>query len=172
MNINEAFRLRNRLKDRIRDLKERVANAEYEKTEHKEEHTWRLDGKTLKQTIEETDALMNLLSAFNEAIESANAVNRSDLVRMEALKQKLAFYSGIVQKCRKGKRFYYEYPDGHFGDKMLKVVKVLVIDQPSMVEKYNVLRSESDKLVAKLAQQNMHIQVDFDSLKIKEALEK
>jgi hypothetical protein len=34
MNINEAFRLRNRLKDRIRDLKERVAAAEYEKTEN------------------------------------------------------------------------------------------------------------------------------------------
>ena len=39
MNINEAFRLRNRLKDRIKDLKERVTNAEYEKTENTEEFT-------------------------------------------------------------------------------------------------------------------------------------
>ena len=30
MNINEAFRLRNRLKDKIRDLKESVSKAEYE----------------------------------------------------------------------------------------------------------------------------------------------
>jgi len=173
MNLNEAFRLRNRLKDRIKDLKERVTNAEYEKTENTEEFTRRLDGKTLKETIEITDTLMDLLCAFSEAIENANIVNRLDLVRLEALKQKLAFYSGIVQKCRKTKGFDYEYPDGTYSsDSMVKVKKVLVLEQQSIIEKYNALRSETDKLEAKIAKQNMKIQVDFDGSKIESALEK
>jgi hypothetical protein len=171
MNINEAFRLRNRLKDRIRDLKERVVDAEYEKTEGAEENSWRLDGKTLKETIEVTDTLMDLLCALNEAIENANAENRLDLVHMETLKQKLAFYSGIVLKCRKGKRFDYEYPEGYSSDKMTKVTKVLVLDQPDMIGKYNVLKNENAKLEAKLAKQNAKINVEFDASKIEGALE-
>jgi hypothetical protein len=172
MNINEAFRLRNRLKDKIRDLKERVANAEYGKTKETEENSWRLDGKTLKETIEVTDTLMDLLCSFNEAIENANAENRLDLVRMETLKQKLAFYSGIVLKCREAKRFDYEYPDGYSTDKMIKVTKVLVLDQPDMAGKYNALKRENANLEAKLAKQNAKINVDFDASKIEEALEK
>jgi DNA-binding protein YbaB len=171
MNINEAFRLRNRLKDRIRDLKERVANAEYEKTEGGEENTWRLDGKTLAETIEVTDTLMDLLSALNEAIENANAENRLDLVRMETLKQKLAFYSGIVLKCREGKRFDYEYPEGYSSEKMIKVIKVLVLDQSCMVGKYNALKNENSQLEAKLSRQNAKINVEFDASKIEKALE-
>jgi len=172
MNLNEAFRLRNRLKDRIRDLKERVANAVYEKSEGMEEFTRPLDGKTLKETIEVTEALMDLLCAFNESIENANAENRIDLVRMEALKQKIAFYSGIIQKSRKGKGYEYEYPEGHYSsDSMVKVVKVLVLDQASIVLKYNDLCTERDSLEAHLAKQNAKIQVDFDSAQIKKALE-
>ncbi|AEF86292.1 hypothetical protein TREPR_1871 [Treponema primitia ZAS-2] len=170
MNINESFRLRNRLKDRIRDLKERVASAEYEKTEGGEEHTWRLDGKTLKETIELTDTLMDLLCTLNEAIENANTENRLDLVRMEALKQKLAFYSGIVLKCREGKRFEYEYPEGYGSEKMTKITKVLVLDQPSMVEKYNALKNESVQIEVKLSKHNAKINVEFDASKIEEAL--
>jgi DNA-binding protein YbaB len=172
MNINEAFRLRNRLKDKIKDLKERVAAAEYEKTKDTEENSWRLDGKTLKETIEITDSLMDLLCAFNEAIEKANAENRLDLVRMEAFKQKLAFYSGIVLKCREAKRFDYEYPEMFSTDKMTRVTKVLVLDQPDMAGKYNALKKENAKLEAKLAKQNANINVDFDASKIEEALEK
>jgi hypothetical protein len=171
MNINEAFRLRNRLKDGIRDLKDRVADAEYEKTEGAEENLWRLDGKTLRETIEVTDTLMDILCAFNEAIENANAENRLDLVRMETLKQKLAFYSGIVLKCRKSERFDYEYPKGYSSDTMTKVIKVLVLDQPDMVGKYNALKKENAKLEAKLARQNAKINVEFDASKIEEALE-
>jgi hypothetical protein len=170
MNINEAFRLRNRLKDRIRDLKERVVAAEYEKNEGGEENTWRLDGKTLKETIEITDTLMDLLCALNDAIENANTKNRIDLVRMETLKQKLAFYAGIVQKCRDGKRFEYEYPEGYSSEKMTKVAKILVLDQPSMVEKYNALKKENVQLEAKLAKQNAKTNVNFDASKIEDAL--
>jgi hypothetical protein len=172
MNINEAFRLRNRLNEKIRDMKERVAKAEYEKTVGTEENSWPLDGKTLKETIEATDSLMDLLCIFNEAIENANAENRLDLVRMETLKQKLAFYSGIVLKCREGKRFDYEYPEGYSTDKMTRVAKVLVLDQPDMAGKYNALKKESAKLEAKLAKQNAKIIVEFDASKIEEALEK
>jgi hypothetical protein len=172
MNINEAFRLRNRLKDQIRDLKERVANADYEKTEGKEEDIWRLDGKTLKETIEATDTLMDLLCAFNEAIENANTENRLDLVRMETLKQKRSLYEGIVRKCRQSKRFDYDYPEGYSSDKMTKVKQVLVLDQPSMVEKYNILKKESAQLEAKLAKQNAKITVEFDASTIEEALDK
>ena len=173
MNINEAFRLRNRLKDRIRELRERVANAEYEKTVDTEEHTRPLDGKTLKETIEITTSLMDLLCSFNEAIEEANAVNRIDLVRMEGLKQKLAFYSCIAKKCREGKGYEYEYPNGGRYDintTMIKVEKVLVIDQQTNVEKYNKIRSEIDKLESKITKQNVKIQVDFDLNKIEGVL--
>ena len=113
---------------------------------------------------------MGLLCAFNEAIENANAVNRLDLVRMEALKQKLAFYSGIVHKCREGKRFDWDYPEGYSSEKMIKVPKVLVLDQPDMVGKYNALKNENAQLEAKLAKQNAKINVEFDASKIEEAL--
>ena len=171
MNLNEAFRLRNRLKDRIRDLKETINAANFEKNEGEEEFTRRLDGKTLKETIELTDTLMDLLCAFSEAIEKANAVNRTDLVRMEALKQKLAFYTGIVQRCRKTNAYENELVyDENDSFKRVKVVKVLVLDQPSIVEKCNAIRSERDKLDSKLARQNAKIQVEFDYSEIEKVL--
>ena len=113
---------------------------------------------------------MDLLCAFNEAIENANAVNRLDLVRMEALKQKCAFYSGIVLVCRKVKGFDHEYPEGYSSDKMIRIKKVLVLNQPDMVGKYNALKNENAQLEAKLAKQNAKINVEFDASKIEEAL--
>ena len=171
MTIIEAFRLRNRLKDRIRYLKELTANAQYVKNEGTEEFTRPLDGKTLKETIEATDSFMDLLCIFSQAIESANAVNRTDLVRMESLKQKLSFYSEVLNKCRKTKEYEIEYSNGSYTlDSMIKVIKVLVIDQPGIAEKRNALISEIDKLEAKLARQNSKIEVDFDLSKIEEVL--
>jgi hypothetical protein len=77
-----------------------------------------------------------------------------------------------VLKCRKGKRFDYEYPEGYSSDKMTKVTKVLVLDQADMVGKYNALKNENAKLEAKLAKRNAKINVEIDASKIEEALEK
>ena len=167
MNLNSAFRLRNRLKEKIKELNRMVENADYEKNVGVEEAKWKLDGSTLQDLIEKTSKLMHLLGDFNEAIEKANEPNRIALIRLETLKSELAFYEGIVIKCRACKGFDYEYPDGKYSsDDMIKVIKEIVLDQSAIVKTRDNLRREKDRLEEGLARKNAEAKVDFDETQI------
>jgi hypothetical protein len=169
-NINSAFRLRNRIKERIRYLRGLIHDASYEKDEGAEENCAGLDGKTLQATIAEAAGLMDLLCEFNHAIDKANEVNREDLTTLETIKVKISFYEGIIGKCRTFKGYAYEYPKdtcgGVFSTDVVQVIKELLVDQKAMVNELESLKREKDKLEERLSRRNYETRVNFDTDKI------
>ena len=159
LNIASAFRLRNKLKMRIKELTTACVKTSVTKTVGIEENTASFDGKSFAQAIKNVSLLMATLKDFNHAIEKANAINKEDLINMETLKAELAFYDTIVHKIRKAEMFEYEYnPEGGRN----KVELELVLNRQTMVERYNKLRMQKDALEEKLAISNFNAKVDFD----------
>jgi hypothetical protein len=164
-NISSAFRVRNRLKEKIQYLNGLIGKAVYQKTVGAEENRAGLDGKNLQDAIACSVSLMDLLCEFNKAIEKANAVNRDILITLESLKAKIALYEQVAGKCRDFKGYEYEYPETRKGDwsgEMVKVVKEPLIDQKAVVEALNALKKEKNALEDKLSRSNGEVTVDFD----------
>jgi hypothetical protein len=173
VNISSAFRLRNRLKERIQHLNGLIKGAPYEVTEGTEENRARLDGKTLRETIEESSRLMDLLCDFNKAIDKANAGNRIDLITLESLKVKISIYQQIAQSCRQCKGYDYEYPEAKkFGSdsEVFLVKKIPLVDQDEVLKTLNALKKAKNVLEEKLSSSNGRTMVDFDSDRIVAAL--
>jgi hypothetical protein len=168
--ISSAFRLRNRLKEKIQRLNSLIYSADYSKDAGGEERVFKLDGRTHKNTLEEASSLMDLLCEFNQAIETANTVNRRALITLESVKAKIALYQLVVERCRSWKSYEYEYPEdrqfGMGGSDLVKVMKEAVLDQKEPVQKLEELILEKDTLEEKLAGSNARIKVDFDTDRI------
>jgi iron uptake system EfeUOB component EfeO/EfeM len=167
VSINEAFRLRNRLKEKIRQLTEMVKNVEYEKTKGEEENCAGLDGLTLKDSLAKLDGLISLLNDFNTAIEMANNVNRPALIKLDTLRAKTALYQKILEKCRECKG--YEYVE-QYSQNPVKVLKEPVIDQSEVVRRLAYLNKEMNEVEESLAKSNYETKVDFDTGTIVEAI--
>jgi hypothetical protein len=166
--INSAFRLRNRLKEKIQYLSGLIKGASYQKDEGAEENCAGLDGKTLQAAIGEAAALMDLLCDFNHAIDEANKVNREDLTTLETIKAKISLYEGVTGKCRTFTGYEYEYPKDRrdFSTDMVKVIKELIVDQKAMVNELESLKKEKDKIEERLSRRNYETAVDFDTARV------
>jgi hypothetical protein len=105
LTITSAFRLRNKLKEKISKLTSLTGNAEITKPIGKEENTAFFDGKTFKETIAAVCLLMTTLRDFNLAIEKANTVNKEDLISLESLKAEIAFYDSMAGKFRRVEKY-------------------------------------------------------------------
>jgi hypothetical protein len=167
MNINSAFRLRNRLKEKIQHLNNLIKNATYEKEEDAEEKGVELDGMILKEALAKAIALMDLLCDFNKAIETANEINRADLVALESIRAKIALYEQITAKCRVCKGFEHQYKEVASGIyKEVKIIKHPLLDQSAMVKELDIFRKEKTSLEEKLSRSNYAAKVNFDVEKI------
>jgi hypothetical protein len=155
--------LRNKLKERISNLINAIENAEFSKTAGTEENTSPCDGKTIKEAITEVNEIMDILFELNGRIEKANAVNRDSLIMLETLKAKIAFYEKVLQKCRRGREYVFEYDEK--GER-IKVDKELLVDQKSVIDMLANLKKEKDDLEEKIAAVNFNTNVDFDPEKI------
>jgi len=159
LNIASAFRLRNKLKERIKELNKACEGASVTKPLGTEENTAIFDGKSFSDSIATVSLLMATLKEFNLVIEKANAVNREDLITLETVKAELAFYNSIVHKVRSTEKFQYEYNPEGGKDKM---ELELVLDQQKLINYYNELKKRKDTLEEKLANSNFTNKVDFD----------
>ena len=159
LSISSAFRLRNKLKERIKRLSEIAGRAEATKPEGTDENTAIFDGKTFKETIAEVSALMNVLCEFNIAIDKANSVNKEALINLESLKAEIAFYENITQKVRNAPLFSYEYNAEGGRD---KVRQEPLLSQKDIVAYLDSLKKRKDAIEEKLAEANINTQVDFD----------
>ena len=159
LNIATAFRLRNKLKEKIKRLSEIVQRAEVTKQAGTNENTAVFDGLTFNSTIDQVKLLMATLRDFNLAIDKANEVNRTDLITLETLKAEMAFYDTVAQKVRKAQPFTYEYNAEGGRD---KIEMELLLDQKSIVSHYENLKKQKDDIEEKLATSNSNTQVDFD----------
>jgi hypothetical protein len=162
-NLASAFRLRNKLKEKISNLTDAIDSAEFSKTVGSEENTSPCDGMTLMEAIVEVCTLMDLLLELNGRIEKANASNREPLIELETLKAKIAFYEKLVRKCRQGKTYEFEYDEE--GERV-KVAKEALVDQGAVTSVLAALKKEKDALEDKLTTVNFNTAVDFDPEKV------
>ena len=159
LNLASSFRLRNRLKERIADFSDTIRNAVFSKTTGTEENTSPCDGKSITEAIDEVNSLMELLRDLNMKIEKVNTANRENLIFLETLKSKIAFYGRIVEKCRLVKMYEFEHDDE--GER-IKVDKEPLVDQGYITTVLATLRREKDILEEKINNANFSISVDFD----------
>jgi hypothetical protein len=165
--INSAFRLRNRLKEKIQHLNVLIKGASYEKDVGTEEKCAGLDGMTLHETIIQADHLMDLLCNFNKAIENANEVNRADLATVESVRAKIALYEQVTASCRACKSYKDEYRDmPTFGYREVRIIQEPILEQVAVVKKLESLKKEKNQLEEKLSRSNYATKVDFDNDKI------
>jgi hypothetical protein len=75
INMASAFRLRNKLKERIKELTKACESISVTKARGKAENTTNFDGKSFADTVTNVSLLMATLRDFNLAIEKVNAVN-------------------------------------------------------------------------------------------------
>jgi hypothetical protein len=159
LSITSAFRLRNKLKERIKRLSEIAGRADVTKPEGTEENKAIFDGKTFKETIAEVSVLMNILRDFNIAIDKSNSVNKEALISLESLKAEIAFYENITQKVRNAPLFSYEYNAEGGRD---KIKQDALLSQNEIVIHLDELKKKKDNIEEKLAQSNFETQVVFD----------
>ncbi|MDR0722840.1 MAG: hypothetical protein LBF75_08665 [Treponema sp.] len=159
LNLAGAFRLRNRLKDKISALTQVIEGADFTKDAGTEEDTSPCDGKTLAETIRECSDLMALLQTFNTQIHQANLVNQEALIALETLKAKIAFYEKMVQKCRRCRKYEFEFDET--GERV-KVAKEALVDQGVITSTLAKLKQEKDALEDRISGVNFSTPVDFD----------
>ena len=159
LNIASAFRLRNKLKERIKELTRTCQRARVTKPVGTPEITTSFDGKSFTDSIANVSLLMATLRDFNLAIEKSNAANKEDLIALETLKAEIAFYDTIVGKIRNAERFEYEYNKDGGQD---KIELEPVLNQQAVVDHWKNLRKKKDAIEEKLANSNLSIKVDFD----------
>ena len=159
VNIASAFRLRNKLKERIKRLSDIAMRADVTKPEGTDENISVFDGKTFAETIEEVSLLMMTLRDFNAAIEKANVLNREDLISLESLKAEISFYESITQKVRGAPQYSYEYNAEGGRD---KIKQELLLSQKKVITHLDALKKKKDGIEEKLAKSNMEVLVDYD----------
>ena len=167
LSIASAFRLRNKLKERIKKLTDLTESANMTTPKGTIENKAVFDGKSFNETIDMVSRLMSILRDFNIAIDKANMVNKENLITLESLKAEISFYNGIVQKVRRMEKYTYEYNSAGGRD---KIELEPVLDQKTMVSRLDGLKKKKDDLEEQLANSNFSVQVDFDQNLINQLL--
>jgi hypothetical protein len=167
INIASAFRLRNKLKERIKELTKACGRASVTKALGTTENTAGFDGKSFADSVVHVSLLMSTLKDFNLAIEKANTVNKEDIITLETLKAEIAFYDAMVDKIRRAEKF----DDGYnFDGGRNKIELELVLGQQAVVARRKDLKKKKDTVEEKLANSNFAVQVDFDQERINRLL--
>ena len=159
LSITSAFRLRNKLKEKIKKLTDLTDSADVSTPMGTPENTAAFDGKSFMETIDTVSRLMAILRDFNIAIDKANIINKENLITLESLKAEIAFYDGIVRKVRRVEKYTYEYNPSGGRD---KIELEPVLDQKTVVSRLDELKMKKDAIEEHLANSNFSVQVDFD----------
>ena len=167
LTIASAFRLRNKLKERIKKLSAQINRADAVKDAGTAENTSLFDGKTFAETIKAVDTLMSSLRELNLAVDTANVVNRADLIALETIKAKIALFEEIADKCRRQEKFRYEYNAEGGKD---KIALEPLLDQMAIVSRLEELKKNKEAQEEKLAESNFRTAVNFDANSVQDLL--
>jgi len=159
LSIASAFRLRNKLKERIKRLTESAARAEAAKPEGTEENLAVFDGKTFKETIEQVSLLMAILRDFNIAVDKSNLVNKEALITLESVKAEIAFYETVAGKVRSAPLYSWEHNAEGGRD---KIKQEPLLSQKELVAHLDSLKKKKDDIEDRLAESNIKTLVNFD----------
>jgi hypothetical protein len=167
LTITASFRLRNRLKERIKKLIGQIERADVIKDAGTEENKAVFDGRTFDETLEMTVRLMESLRSLNMAVEKANVVNKEDLIALETLKAEIVLYDCVTRKCRWAEKFRYEEnPEGGHN----KINQELILDQAAIVSTFDSLKKMKNEIEERLAERNFKTPVDFDAGEVNKLL--
>ena len=102
LNMNEAFKLRNKIKAKLTALQNMVRRATlFVDPEMTEEDALRsLDGETFDSVVAKTERLMDALCSLNTVIDQHNVENRSSLNELETIKVKESLNRTILDAIR------------------------------------------------------------------------
>jgi len=167
LTIAQAFRLRNKLKEKIKNLTSQTYIADITKPAAKEENTTVFDGRTFNETIAAVSLLMATLKDFNLAIEKANGINKDNLISLESLKAEIAFYESVTEKFRRVEKFSFEFNASGGRD---KIELEPVLNQKEIVSRLDELKKQKDEIEEHLAESNFKTIVEFDQALISKLL--
>lgn len=153
MNLNQAFKKRNKLQEEINSLKSMRSERIVVKEVGEPENTRRLNGLTCSQWLKLTNDKIAELVKLAVAIDKANERIKPLLTQLNIYKSQQAFLSGlndiIVDSPRK---HYYAETDK-------SIYFELTIKQENLLEQIDLLDKEIEQLEEKIGQLNVSTQV-------------
>lgn len=107
INMNEAFKLRNKIKAKISELSYSILRAQlFVDPDLTEEESLRaFDGEQFDSVVTKAERLMDFLCDLNTAIDKANVTNRANLNALETLKVKSNLNRDILSIIRSSSVF-------------------------------------------------------------------
>lgn len=153
MNLNQAFKKRNKLQEEINALKGMRSSKIVVKEADEPENTRLLNGMTCEQWFDLTNEKIAELVKLATAIDKANAKVRPLLSQLNILKSQKAFLTSFNDCIVDSPRKYY-YAEN---DKTIRLE--LTIKQDKVLSQIDDLTAKIDELEEKIGQLNASTQV-------------
>jgi hypothetical protein len=165
--LQNAFRIRNKIKAKIKDLSEKVESTFPVKKSGEAEDTIKFDGKTYISALEEVYSLMRGLKDFNIAIDKANKANKEKIITLETIKAEIYLTEKVTELIRRSPRFDSSYDaEG----KKINIPYELTVNQAELVYFLSDLKKEKEKIEEDLAEANFKTSFEFDFNGLKEMI--
>lgn len=153
MNLNQAFKKRNKLQEEINALKGMRSGKIVIKEVNEPENTRLLNGMTCEQWFTLTNAKIAELVKLAVAIDKANEKIKPLLSQLNILKSQKAFLTGLNDYIVDSPRKYY------YAENDKTVYLDLTIKQEEVLRQIDVLTAQIDELEEKVGQLNASTQV-------------
>lgn len=153
MNLNQAFKKRNKLQEEINALKGMRSGKIVIKEVNEPENTRLLNGMTCEQWFTLTNAKIAELVKLAVAIDKANEKIKPLLSQSNILKSQKAFLTGLNDYIVDSPRKYY------YAENDKTVYLELTIKQEEVLRQIDVLTAQIDELEEKVGQLNASTQV-------------
>lgn len=154
MNLNQAFKKRNKLQEEINALKGMRSGKIVIKEVNEPENTRLLNGMTCEQWFTLTNAKIAELVKLAVAIDKANEKIKPLLSQLNILKSQKAFLTGLNDYIVDSPRKYY------YAENDKTVYLELTIKQEEVLRQIDVLTAQIDELEEKVGQLNASTQVN------------
>lgn len=153
MNLNQAFKKRNKLQEEINSLKSMASSKVIIKEAKEPENTRLLNGLTCEQWYTLTNDKIAELVKLAIAIDKANAKIKPLLSKLNILKSQKAFLVRLNEYIVESPRKYY------YAETDKSVYLELTIKQEKVLRQIDDLTTQIDELEEKIGQLNASTQV-------------
>lgn len=163
LNMNEAFKLRNKIKAKISDLSSSIVSAQlFVDPDLTEEESLRaFDGEQFDNVVSKAERLMDFLCNLNTAIDKANVTNRANLNALETLKVKSNLNRDILSAIRSSSVFQTQI-NSVTGETKKTRLRQIFSDSSIYIEKEKSFSKQKEKLEQQIAISNSSTTFDLE----------
>jgi len=163
LNINEAFKLRNKMKAKISALQFSLERAcLYVDPDMPDEDAFRaFDGEKFDVVVQKTEKLMEALCSLNTAIDKANIENRLNLNKLETTKVKESLNKKILDSIR-NEDVYVTEVNSVTGEKTKIRLKPIFDDKEVYIQKEKAFAKEKKELEDTISLTNSKINFTYE----------